>query len=146
MLKVTKIAGGVLGLGCCTLALAATPASAAPKPVSEGTEVTRVKLVDGGSAAKVDITVVCTPGVPRILTEIWVYQTGTPTSGPSGTQYEATDSIGTVECTGKAQRFKVLVTPTPTTQGQLSRGAASVLIGGYTDFYPDVSSQNVVIT
>ena len=145
MLRVTRIAGAVLGLGSCTLALAAAPATAAPKPVTGGTVVTGVQLVKGGQAAKVGITVVCTPGFPRILTEVWVYQIGSPTSGPSGTQYEATESIGSIECTGKAQRYKVVVTPTPTTQGQLSRGEASVLVGGFSEGFPDVSSHPVII-
>jgi hypothetical protein len=147
MLKPTKLIGAVLGLGCSTLALSATPASAAPEaePVIDVRDVTRVGLMDRGRAAKVAITVVCPPAASRELTVVEVAQYGTRTSGPSGTHYESTGSIGFLECTGKAQRFIVVVTPLPSSQGRLSRGAAIVTIGGYEGPYPLVTNEYVRI-
>ena len=87
----------------------------------------------------------CPLGESRLLTVVDVAQYGTPTSGASGTFYESTESIEAIDCTGKAQRIKVILIPRPDSTGLLSRGAAMVTIGGYEGPYPLVTNHDVLI-
>jgi len=136
-MKSTRILGSTLA-GMASVAALAAPASAACTDPPRSFDVTRVKLVEGGEAAKVRVTVACPAGVPYAVA-VEVIQDTTP-GGLFEAYYHSTEPTrGT--CTGRLQRLDVRVVPDTTgafsdPDGRLTRGPAYETVGGTYDDLP----------
>ena len=138
-MKSVRALGLTLASVASMAAMAATPATAAePANEPKGFDVTRVKLIRGGEAAKVRLTVTCPVGV-TFAVAVEVIQDATP-GGKFDAYYHSTKpTVGT--CTGRVQRLKVLVVPDTSgdfapLNGRLTKGAAYETVGGTYDKQP----------
>jgi len=121
----------VLAGGVSLALLARFPASASTSTGDPGAtrfDVTRVKLVKGGSAAKVRFTVLC-PAGQTFSVNVDVRQDSDGTA-PLDAFYTTTRKISG-DCTGTTQRFKVVATPEPLglyapADGRLQRCAPTI--------------------
>ena len=123
--------------GLAAAAALAAPADAAHAAPPSDFDVTRVKLVRGGEAAKVRVRVTCPAGVPFAVA-VEVIQDATP-GGQFDAYYQSTEPT-TGTCTGRRQRLDILVVPH---QGEfsdpdsrLTPGAAYETVGGTYDNLP----------
>jgi hypothetical protein len=144
-MKTSKLAGSIIACGA-VLAMATTSTADAGSRHGRVTEaapdVTKVRLVRGGEAAKVTFKLTCLPG-QRFTLAVEVIQDDNVDDALLDAYYAST-KLTKGRCTGRVQRFTVLTKPEQSGEfsspnSRLHRGPASETIGGDFNGIPDVT-------